>query len=78
MACCMFCVEVLVLLLLMIALLCCSDVRLEYLLPLLQHEYLHSAPISKVGTPYYTAPEVILSDGEYDGKVRVPDPKTLY
>lgn len=34
-----------------------------------QHETLHSAPISKVGTAYYTAPEVFLCENEYDGKV---------
>lgn len=36
-----------------------------------QHETLHSAPISKVGTAYYTAPEVFLCENEYDGKVQI-------
>ncbi len=39
-----------------------------------QHESLHSAPISKVGTAFYTAPEVFLSEHEYDGKVTGPCP----
>ncbi|KXZ48147.1 hypothetical protein GPECTOR_30g243 [Gonium pectorale] len=33
-----------------------------------KHETLHSAPISKVGTAYYTAPEVFLCENEYDAK----------
>ncbi|GIL70723.1 hypothetical protein Vretimale_3824 [Volvox reticuliferus] len=34
-----------------------------------KHEILHSAPISKVGTASYTAPEVFLSESKYDGKI---------
>lgn len=37
-----------------------------------QHERLHSAPTSKVGTSYYIAPEVLVSE-TYDGKVRLPE-----
>lgn len=38
----------------------------------LQHEKFHSAPGSRVGTPAYLAPEVIMTTkGQtYDGKVR--------
>lgn len=35
-----------------------------------QHEGVHSAPHSKVGTSYYVAPEVLTCVHEYDGKVR--------
>ena len=39
----------------------------------LQHEKFQSAPGSRVGTPAYLAPEVILTQRgkTYDGKVRV-------
>jgi serine/threonine protein kinase len=41
-----------------------------------QHEKFQSAPGSRVGTPAYLAPEVILTTRgkTYDGKVRPPQP----
>lgn len=42
-----------------------------------QHEALHSAPISKVGTAHYTAPEVFLSENEYDAKVNLKPNSSL-
>ena len=50
-----------------------AGLHAELLLPILQHEKFQSEPGSRVGTPAYLAPEVILTTRgkTYDGKVHV-------